>query len=167
MKKLFIIFCICGLLPLAVIAQFEAEPQLFVFGAAGDIDTNDEGFQMSWTLGEAIIFDAFGEPSNASMLAGYQQGVSQTIILVPTWDLAAPFYEIRLFPNPSADLIYIDFGDFPKDNVRMTIIDSGGKIVGHTEARTRLEVGNYPEGIYYLVLKSDLNKITKPFIISK
>lgn len=167
MKRTTIFFCLLSLLGHQIKAQFETQPQLFVFGIAGDVSTNEEGHQMSWTLGEAIALDAFETSTERAMLVGYQQGVNQTVITVPVVDFEDPIYHIKLFPNPASDVIYIDFGDFPMDNAWMSLSDNQGSLIAYIEAKAFIDLRTYAPGTYFLTIGHDKFRITRPFIIVK
>ena len=67
-------------------------------------------------------------------------------------------YDLDLYPNPTAQYLYMEFSDndFDPDS-RIRIIDRTGGIVLDTEWRTRVDVSQFTSGIYILqVIKKEL-----------
>lgn len=154
------------LLPFLALAQNNADPELFVGASAGNFVTSTDGYQMSWTMGEAIAFDAI-EPGGHSMLAGYQQGVNKTIILVPTLEFEERHFEVNIFPNPTSQILFVDMDERLQGNAQMYVIDSQGKILLKTPSLSYLDVNPLPAGNYFLVIRNDIYETAIPFIISK
>ena len=155
------------LLPFMSIAQFNYDPELFVLAAAGDYTTESTtGYQMSWTMGEVIAFDAV-DPGGESIMIGYQQGVNQTLVAVPVIDPFPDDIDITLFPNPTSELLYIDFENTLLEQADIVMFDNQGRVVKETAMRPLIYVGSLPQGNYFIAIRNESIEIVKPFIVIK
>lgn len=75
---------------------------------------------------------------------------------------------IKLFPNPAVDRITVSYTSASVESIR--IYNTSGILVQHKKTdrnsyQTSLDVSSFPKGIYYLVCESDLEKVTRSFVI--
>jgi len=75
----------------------------------------------------------------------------------------------RLYPNPAEDYVYLEIGDLSVDVLRITIINTTGKIVYINKfpnfppnGRIFLNIQRLPEGIYFIhIISGNKNKVLK------
>ena len=73
---------------------------------------------------------------------------------------------IRVYPNPSFDLVHIDnFNDLAIE--RISLYDISGRLV-KTLANDlqKLDVGSLPSGLYFLKIQTDKGELTKKIMRS-
>ncbi|MEO0899425.1 MAG: T9SS type A sorting domain-containing protein [Bacteroidota bacterium] len=71
-----------------------------------------------------------------------------------------PLVEVRLYPNPTYDMAYIDF-EVPQDQkMNLLMFDGAGKLISNSKYdllsgrnKISVSVGDLPDGIYYLRLE--------------
>ena len=78
---------------------------------------------------------------------------------------------LHLFPNPSSDLVNIQFFSAHEGNITIDIIDVEGKLIqqvyqgAHHEQQTHQWVSNAVKGTFYCRITTAYKTITKPIII--
>jgi len=79
--------------------------------------------------------------------------------------------EIRLYPNPATDQLFVQLGHNVAENVEITIFDQAGRSIRSTQqyyngnSPISLDVSSISEGYYLLLVKSSNSKSTKGFTI--
>lgn len=82
-------------------------------------------------------------------------GFSYSLGDCPHWDVAEQTYipEIRVFPNPAADVIKIELrGNRPVREVKLLDIESKPVMIGHSNL---MDVSRVPPGIYILAVEAN------------
>lgn len=77
---------------------------------------------------------------------------------------------VTVYPNPTQDLINIELGTVRFGQVDYQVINPLGMVLQHGAlplSTTTLEVGNYPEGIYYLILNAKDGQSFTPFVVQR
>ena len=78
--------------------------------------------------------------------------------------------DINIYPNPANDIIYVDFNQLEKQNIRFIIFNSLGEIMKLSTStcsskRMAIDISNLPSGIYYLSTYAKSKKLgTEKFI---
>ncbi|HLV41153.1 MAG TPA: T9SS type A sorting domain-containing protein [Brumimicrobium sp.] len=77
--------------------------------------------------------------------------------------------EFNLFPNPAADQLHIRFSD-SKSITNLAITDLNGRVVYHTQNsfntnEVTIPVNNLKNGMYFLNVTSDGQKVAKRFVV--
>lgn len=78
---------------------------------------------------------------------------------------------LQLFPNPSSNLVNIQFSGVQEGNIVIDIIDVNGKQIqevyrgAHQDQQTHQWFSNSIKGTYYCRITTDTKVITKPVII--
>lgn len=70
-----------------------------------------------------------------------------------TNDILKPQLSIEIYPNPSADDVFVKSTTSEKYN--LTLIDSSGKTLLNITNADKISIKNYPKGLYYLIVKND------------
>jgi len=143
MKRLIFIF-FAMLFVLSVNAQAKQE----VIASAGGYNTGG-GVSISWTLGETII------PTYTSGNLILTHGFQQQLIITSVEENFDIMVNIKVFPNPASDNLYIRFEEPIDGEVVITLIDSQGRLVKTetmeaTTTEKQIGLQELGGGIYYL-----------------
>ncbi|MBC7776126.1 MAG: T9SS type A sorting domain-containing protein [Phycisphaerae bacterium] len=160
MKKLLLIFF--GLFAAGWGHSQSLSPE--VTATAGDHFSSTDA-QLSWTIGETVT-ETFA--ANSSQLT---QGFHQTnLTVVAVGDPAADF-QVRVYPNPTADRVNIESqASSPAFSVEFS--DAQGRTLLLQSAAQQgllhsLDLSGYAPGVYYLRLRAEGQKTTQTFKIIK
>jgi hypothetical protein len=120
--------------------------------------------EVSWTLGEAVIETFIG---GSNMLT---QGFHQTkITITAVSDVLIPGLEIMVFPNPTPEIITIQFSEYVEGS-RYWLYDLRGKLLENkliSSADTEINMRNYASGQYILKLTDKSKQPIQTFQIIK
>ena len=147
MKQSLTMLLMLLLLQVPLMAQVQQERSVL---AAGGAEASSGSLSISWTLGEPMT-----ESYNTSGLTvsqGFQQGGTGS---TGTHDAALP-YEVVVFPNPTAQTLYVT-ADTPEPLVA-ELVTLDGKILRSIELGFPIEkfaisMATYPAASYFLVIK--------------
>lgn len=149
MKRYFLILMMT-LLAVSVIAQ-QIKQQVISSAGGYNVSSGTNQISISWTLGETII------PSFAAGGLTLTHGFQGTLIITTVEENILNPVKVIIFPNPTSEVIDIEF-DTPTDGeISLSLLDAQGKLVktGKIEAATtnkEISMQNFPSGIYYLRL---------------
>ena len=83
-------------------------------------------------------------------------------------------FNFSLYPNPVANTLTVDLNQLKADNVSLDIVNNLGQTVlsSQLELSARktikdLDIQNLSNGVYFLIVKSESNKIEKMFSVLK
>ncbi|MFK7806461.1 MAG: T9SS type A sorting domain-containing protein [Saprospiraceae bacterium] len=85
--------------------------------------------------------------------------------------LEEPLFSV--FPNPTSDVLHVNFGKLNTDQSTLTILNSSGKVVFVKAIRhannssTKVDLSNFANGVYFVKIKQGLIEQTKKVIIAK
>jgi hypothetical protein len=120
--------------------------------------------EVSWTLGEAVI---------ETLIAGSNtltQGFHQTkITITAVSEVLIPGLEIRVFPNPTPDIVTIHFSEYVEGS-KFWLYDLRGKLLENkliSSADTEINMKNYASGQYILKLTNKSQQPIQTFQIIK
>ena len=77
---------------------------------------------------------------------------------------------VSLYPNPTNNLLHVSLGSDLFGEVYYQIINPLGMVLQQgtlAHVKTNIQVGTYPEGMYYLVLKAEGGQSFTPFIVQR
>ena len=79
---------------------------------------------------------------------------------------------IKIFPNPSSDLIAIQIGDLVTNNLQVELFDITGKLIKKTEINAGqtvafFDVQDVYNGTYLIKISDGISSVTKTIIVSK
>jgi hypothetical protein len=156
---------IFGLLYFTYCNLFSQQNTPDVVATSGDYFTNVNG-SLSWTLGE-IAIETLNE-ENAILTQGFQQS-NFTMVSLREIDND---YEIRLFPNPTRDIVSITFDNFStQSNMELCLMDLQGKVIWtekiDTSKNKNFDIAHLAAGIYLVRLTDTSRNIIKTFKINK
>ena len=136
-------------------------------------------FSLDWSIGESTIIETFkGENDYANAVTGIHWAVTSGILqpfdktqlifnpVMPQWTNQ----EIRIYPLPTPQTVYIDFRSVSTGKISMQLMTLGGRLIGLKEfthvngnSTQSWDMKNQPSGIYYLkiVLSTSDGRILK------
>jgi hypothetical protein len=136
-------------------------------------------FVLDWSIGESTIIETYyGENSYSNTIVGKKWNVTSGV-LQPfdknhiIFNFVIPFWtnqEIRIYPVPARDVVFIDFRSTTTGKVSLQLISLEGKILGLKEfsqvngtSTESWNIKNIAAGVYYLriLLTADDGKILK------
>lgn len=133
-------------------------------------------YDMSWIMGTAdsikvrftFISDSIDNNREGWMIDNLNSHVT---IGHPVKENAKKDY-INVYPNPAKNIINIELEKIQSFHIieNMELIDASGKTIKQWKnipTRYWIDVSNYPNGIYYLKIKSNIKSQTVPITIQK
>jgi hypothetical protein len=136
-----------------------------VIASAGDYFSNASG-SISWTLGEPM-----GETytsANNVLTQGFQQPWDFGTAVVGTTPVNAEVY-----PNPTADLVHVQFGDNSNGQYVIEVYNTLGQQLRSStctatpSSETVISLQNYADGIYFITVRKADGTETSSFRITK
>ncbi len=158
MKRLF--FLVIGIIMTSLAFSQTASPELV--SSAGD-SFNNTSYQLDWSIGECII------QTHSAGDYVITQGFHQNSYVVTSVENLRTDINISVYPNPTTDLITLDFKTSAGLLNVLTITDLNGKVLQQvkvTNETEQLNFSNYANGIYFLTVTEN-NQLIKSFKIIK
>jgi hypothetical protein len=127
--------------------------QEVIASAGGYNKSADNSISISWTLGETIIPTFTSQDGSIILTHGFQQKLIITTVEESLEDLV----EVTIYPNPTSEMINIQFQTSTDKEILVYLLDAQGKLV----KTDRIEVAvlnktinlqDLPAGMYYLRL---------------
>ena len=79
---------------------------------------------------------------------------------------------LNVYPNPSRDIYNIHFNSYEKQNIKIKILNVYGAELHFEEKENfvgeytkQIDLNNYPKGIYFLELETEVELINKKLIL--
>ncbi len=73
--------------------------------------------------------------------------------------------QIKIFPNPANSSIKIDFNVADNENIELSVFNTKGEIIFKSDKFTdKIDVSNYPDGIYFIKIITDNRLIFSKFV---
>jgi hypothetical protein len=122
------------------------------------------GVEVSWTVGEAVIETFMG--GSITLTQGFQQS---KLTVTAVSDLLIPGLEIKVYPNPTPDIITIHFSEYI-ENALYFLYDLRGKLLENqriNSAATEINMDKYASGQYILKLTNRSRQPIQTFKIVK
>jgi hypothetical protein len=122
------------------------------------------GVRVSWTLGEPVIETLIGTSNTLT------QGFHQTkVAITAVSEILFPGLEIKVFPNPTPDIITIQFSEYPEGSMYW-LYDLRGKLLENkliSSTNTEISMKNYASGQYILKLTNKSRQAIQTFQVVK
>jgi hypothetical protein len=130
-----------------------------VVTSAGDNRVNG-GLALSWTIGQTITSTMIS--SNKSVIL--TQGIQDKAVVTSTKENIELPPKLHLFPNPTDEILNIQFDSIVASEMELLVLDSQGKpvksdLIGSTVIEKKIDMHQMPSGIYYI-------RLTKGNIVS-
>ena len=137
---------------------------------------------------------AGGEASNDEMmlvyfsylytLPGDENIIIDTVTVHPTYqgcnfvgieDVSGTYAQLKVYPNPTSDLVNVSFEQFEQGDVKISLVDLSGKVlteylqpqVGAGTFMKTMDVQTLPSGMYYMRVWNGSQFFTKPFVVRR
>ncbi|GGD43049.1 hypothetical protein GCM10011514_03720 [Emticicia aquatilis] len=104
---------------------------------------------------------------------GIVNGSAKITVLEPLADEEAVIEQVKVYPNPTSEQVFVEFVSSTSQNSSINIIDVGGKIIqtrnikGLGKQHEVFDVSSYSAGIYFIKTDSDKRVSIKKLIIEK
>ena len=166
MKKMtFQILCACAsFLMTAGIANGQSIER-DVIAAAGDYFVTPT-FSLSWTLGEPVTETVRND--YMILTQGFQQGEKVTLTTVK--DPLAGLFDIKVFPNPTADVLNIAIHSDKNEIITVQLYNlNGEKVLSEKtqEKNIRLNLADLSSASYLLSLRKLNGELITTYVINK
>jgi hypothetical protein len=124
---------------------------------------------LSFTVGELVVLSQTDSDGN-TLGSGFTSGATLTTVSIKEPD--ASLLDLKVFPNPTSDLVNIQINHSSIDHIVLTITDIEGKEVykGQYAALSNLigiNTASYATGSYLLTMKNLNNEVLGTFKIMK
>jgi PKD repeat protein/photosystem II stability/assembly factor-like uncharacterized protein len=137
---------------------------------AGTISGSDTTGTVDWNdsfIGEAIIDVSAVNNCGTSV---FSSGLQVTVLFNVGKAEPGDTLQVRVFPNPADEKLFVQINETTSHPVRMEIYDSNGtlrysKEDGIAGMVTEIDVSRFQEGIYYLVIDSGKRKISEKIVV--
>jgi hypothetical protein len=154
------------LLPIVGFAQQIAPESV---NNAGGKMTQSNG-SLSFTVGELVVL-SFADFDGNTLNGGFTSGA--TITTVNTSDVDQSLMSVRIYPNPSTELVTFEIKESHLDAFNIQIVDNAGKIISsgsHSGLASKIGINcsSWVSGTYHLIILSkDLTVIGSYKIIKQ
>ena len=113
----------------------------------------------------------FSEGQKAVMLAnldGFRAGLTTSDACNPVATIDRKLEEsLEIFPNPAINFLYLQLAHPFVDNLPLQFFDNYGRLVLDTHFQNKIDVTNFPKGIYFLKITTDQGIVTRKFVVSR
>lgn len=106
------------------------------------------GVQLNWTVGETLSTTLSN--NNGSLTQGFHQG----FLSLATLSEQAPF-QLRLFPNPSSDWLYLQSDASQLWNWQLFSAAGQALAEGRFQQSGQIDLSRYPSGLYLLRVQDE------------
>jgi hypothetical protein len=141
------------------LANFAQNSNLQILTTAGDSFIKSD-YQLDWTIGE-LQTETY-EGTAITITQGFQQAdYKKTATKIENTDIN-PIY-ISVFPNPTTDYALINIENIELNGFKLCVTDILGKTLFNSDLTsncTQINLTNYNEGVYMVVIKQN-KKIVK------
>ena len=128
----------------------------------GDMNTSTDT-NVSHTYAANGVYTVHLKAYNQCFEDSSIQSVDLSTVGIPEWDIR----DIRIYPNPTKRLVYID-SEFYNEEVELTVINVLGKIVLQRSITSDLEqvdLDSFGQGTYFFNIKSDGLNLTRKVVV--
>jgi len=127
--------------------------QEVIASAGGYNKSQDNSISISWTLGETIIPTFTSQDGTLILTHGFQQKLIITTVEENLEDLV----DVTIYPNPTSEMINIQFQTSPDKEILVSLLDGSGKLVKTDRIdvammNKTINMQDLPAGLYYLRL---------------
>ncbi|MEZ5003942.1 MAG: T9SS type A sorting domain-containing protein [Chitinophagales bacterium] len=120
--------------------------------------------QISWTIGDMII-----EPANGNTVS-LTQGALRVETDAITSLIDNPFPELKIYPNPVSNILYLTFGEQNLSGISYTLFSIDGKYIKSNLIENETSIIDFTSiksGIYLLGVINSKNKQSASYKIIK
>jgi len=128
-------------------------------------DATGSGGTVAYSIGQVAYTYESGTNGNSNQ--GVQQPFEIYTVGINEEDIAI---SLTAFPNPTTDILTLQFDEFTTQNASFQLADQAGKIIQEkniSNLSTSLDLSNEVSGIYYLSINSESKNIKTFKIIKK
>ncbi len=124
---------------------------------------------LSFTVGELVVLTQTDSQGN-SLGGGFTAGATLTTVSIQESDAAV--LDVKVFPNPSSDLLNIQIKYSTLEQVFVTICDLQGKelysgVYAALSNTIGINTASYSSGVYILAIKDIINRTLGTYKIIK
>jgi hypothetical protein len=136
------------------------------FNLGGGSAKINSSFMVDWSIGESTAIETFeGENDYANLIVGKKWYVTSGVLQpfdknhiifnssIPVWTIQ----EIRVYPVPTPDIVFIDFRSTTTGKISMQLMTLDGRVLGVKEfnqvngySTQSWNIKNQPSGVYYI-----------------
>jgi len=172
MKKKFLFFFLC--LGIGFWAQSQSlSPDIIASG--GDI-SNSSALSLEWTLGELMV--TTNQTRSGNLTEGFHQpflNISELPEIVFSSDSHDDLHsdlKVDVWPNPVHSIVNFQLESDTENQYFLECFDiRGGIVTSKTKISpstlTKIDLDQYPSGMYFLKLSNEESDLIKTFIINK
>ena len=136
---------------------------------SGGTKMSQSNGSLSFTVGELVVLNLSDSEGN-TLGGGFTAGATLTTVSIHETD--ATLLDIKVFPNPTSDLVNIQINHSTIDQVLLTITDLQGKEVYNGKYAgisnvIGINTASYATGTYVLSLKNLKNQVLGTYKIIK
>tara|TARA_Y100000385_G_scaffold163122_1_gene169076 strand:- start:127 stop:639 length:513 start_codon:yes stop_codon:yes gene_type:complete len=136
---------------------------------SGGTKMSQSNSSLSFTVGELVVLNLSDSEGN-TLEGGFTAGATLTTVSIHETD--ATLLDIKVFPNPTSDLVNIQINHSNIDQVVLTITDLQGKEVYNGKYAgisnvIGINTASYATGTYVLSLKNLKNQVLGTYKIIK
>lgn len=149
------------LLPIGLFLLVASVNAQEVISTQGDSYSNGIN-TIDYTIGELVI-ETVSDGTN-----DLTQGFHQTLLTITNVEDLDVNFSVSIFPNPASDRVNLTIENY--QGLTFRLFDVSGKLLSQavlTEARTSINVEEYPKGMYLLTLTQQKDKKIKTYQIIK
>ena len=131
--------------------------------STGFTSSSTNGYNLTYSVGELASIEHFIAPNNYSLSTGLLQTFSPLVTSLNELD----YFErmsVTIFPNPTSQYLHVTANYKQSGQVQIQFLDAQSKIMYKSEPNAifnqfqkHLDIGNYPEGVYYLKIQFQPN----------
>ncbi len=134
------------------------------FNASGG-STNGASGSIAFSIGQAFTKSTF--TSTFSATEGVHQAYEISNLGVD--DNPSIVLEMKVYPNPTSSILFLNFADFAKRSSSYELFDTSGKMIRNAKIQSKesqIDLQQSPSGIYILKVSAE-NVVLKTFKIIK
>jgi hypothetical protein len=139
--------------------QIYAQDHYAILSSGGDLGGT------SYSIGQ-LFFEVI-QAGDASITPGVQQAYEIFTVSIKETELNI---SVRLFPNPTTDVITIAISEYLENNLQYRLIDIHGKVLQTGQIvgeQSQLQLSGFPSSTYFLQIIDPIQKKLKSFRILK
>ncbi len=140
---------------------------------AGTLSGNDTIVNVTWNpdfLGEVMVYvKAINNCGESEISEGFSVTIDKTVGI----PVKEPSAGIRIFPNPTHGLFYLEFNDFDEEQADIQIVSITGSMVyketisiNGTDHKQQINLGSLNKGIYYVTVTTTTKKLSTKLVIT-
>jgi hypothetical protein len=138
-----------------------------VIANAGDYNIVDNSTVLHWTLGEPLTSTLIAGASQVSQ--GFHQQYFDNVSISP---LFAGSYDLKAFPNPATDQVYLQIKRNDRRPLRARLIDLHGRVLQETSTREASDLLHFDlrriaVGTYFLQVTTQQGDWIQSFQLNK